>query len=154
MKNSEYFPMLNFFGFHKVHAFWFRMDRRWRGGWAAGMLAPELVLTIAGTGTLAPSYAPTAILSEDPSPKPSRKPTQKVRYCASIVTPQCFVLFLTLTCSLFIIWSQQLKPPQRLLRPLFLQKILQQLQRRCLSQNRQSLQHWSLPAGLRQKPLE
>jgi len=51
---------------------------------AAGMLAPELVLTIAGTGTLAPSsdpgwptYAPTAILSEDPSPKPSRKPTRK-----------------------------------------------------------------------------
>mmetsp|Transcript_12583 Transcript_12583/g.25072 ORF Transcript_12583/g.25072 Transcript_12583/m.25072 type:complete len:976 (-) Transcript_12583:114-3041(-) len=44
---------------------------------AAGMLAPELVLTIAGTETLAPSYAPTAILSEDPSPKPSRKPTQK-----------------------------------------------------------------------------
>jgi len=53
---------------------------------AAGMLAPELVLTIAGTGTRAPSYAPTAIVSEDPSPKPSRKPTQKVRYCAIIVT--------------------------------------------------------------------
>jgi len=53
---------------------------------AAGMLAPELVLTIAGTGTLAPSYAPTAILSEDPSSKPSRKPTQKVTYCAIIVT--------------------------------------------------------------------
>eukprot|EP00985_Skeletonema_marinoi_P021178 scaffold12901_cov79-Skeletonema_marinoi.AAC.5 len=44
---------------------------------AAGMLAPELVLTIASTGTRAPSYAPTAIVSEDPSPKPSRKPTQK-----------------------------------------------------------------------------
>jgi len=53
---------------------------------AAGMLAPELVLTIASTGTRAPSYAPTAIVSEDPSPKPSRKPTQKVRYCAIIVT--------------------------------------------------------------------
>jgi len=53
---------------------------------ADGVLAPELVLAVAGEGTLAPSpapnsewptYAPTAVLSEDPTPKPSRKPTRK-----------------------------------------------------------------------------
>ena len=61
---------------------------------AEGVIAPEIVFAFSSTGTLAPTdplpgwptYAPTTMTSKDPSPKPSRKPTQKVRYCAFIAS--------------------------------------------------------------------